>query len=348
MALDVSIRKTFEKFKLEVSFTAKSGVTGLLGASGCGKSMTLKCIAGILTPDEGHIVLDGRVLYDSAGKINLPPQRRRVGYLFQNYALFPNMTVLQNIAAGVRARGRAARETRAAALCAALHLEGLEGKYPRQLSGGQQQRTALARILASEPQVLLLDEPLSALDTSLRWQVETELREHLDAFPGCTLFVTHSRDEVYRLCGEACVLDHGRSQPVQSVRDLFAAPSTLASCLLTGCKNVSPARPAPDGRVEVLDWGAVLTCAHPLPEGFSHVGVHARGLRLVEGPGENRLCGRVERVVEDLSATVVLLSLPGGTAPLCLELERGDRPLLTGRQELWVEIPPNALLLLRR
>ena len=348
MALEVSIRKTFEKFRLEVSFTAEQGVTGLLGASGCGKSMTLKCVAGIVTPDSGRIVLDGRVLYDSERKIDLPPQQRRVGYLFQNYALFPNMTVLQNVAAGVRARGRRLREDRAAGLCAAFHLEGLEGKYPRQLSGGQQQRAALARILASDPQVLLLDEPFSALDSYLRWQVEAELREHLDAFPGCTLFVTHSRDEVYRLCTSACVLDHGRSQPVRPVRDLFAAPATLAACLLTGCKNVSTARPAPEGRVEALDWGAVLTPASPLPDGLTHVGVHAHHLKLVDGPGENRFQGRVVRVVEDLSATVVLLSLPGGGAPLRLELDRSQAPLLAGRDTLWMEVPPDALLLLRQ
>ena len=136
----------------------------LLGASGCGKSVTLKCIAGIMTPDRGHIILDGETLFDSEKHINLSPQKRRVGYLFQQYALFPNMTVLQNIQCGIRPGSRAERRRRAEEQLRRFRLEGLEKKYPAQLSGGQQQRTALARILASEPRAILLDEPFSALD----------------------------------------------------------------------------------------------------------------------------------------------------------------------------------------
>ena len=171
MRLSVDIHKDFGPFRLDAAFTTDSGaVTGLLGASGCGKSVTLRCIAGIETPDEGHIELDGEVLFDSAAHINLSPQRRRVGYLFQNYALFPNMTVEQNIAAGVR--DKAGRKETAERLIHAFYLEGNEHKYPRQLSGGQQQRVALARILANEPRALLLDEPFSALDSYLKWQVE--------------------------------------------------------------------------------------------------------------------------------------------------------------------------------
>ena len=158
MRLSVDIHKDFGPFRLDAAFETDSGaVTGVLGASGCGKSVTLKCIAGIETPDEGHIELDGEVLFDSAARINLSPQKRRVGYLFQNYALFPNMTVEQNIAAGVR--DKAGRKETAERLIHAFYLEGNEHKYPRQLSGGQQQRVALARILANEPRALLLDVP---------------------------------------------------------------------------------------------------------------------------------------------------------------------------------------------
>ena len=192
MSLLVDIKKDFGRFRLDAAFETDSGsVMGLLGASGCGKSVTLKCVAGIERPDEGRIVLDGRVLFDSAKRIDLTPQQRRVGYLFQNYALFPNMTLAQNIAVGVR--DRAKRKETVARLVKAFYLEGSEGKYPRQLSGGQQQRTALARILASEPEALLLDEPFSALDSYLKWQVELELAELLDTFPGPVLFVTHDR-----------------------------------------------------------------------------------------------------------------------------------------------------------
>ncbi|WP_295628083.1 sulfate/molybdate ABC transporter ATP-binding protein [uncultured Intestinimonas sp.] len=350
MSLLVEIRKDFGSFRLDVSFQAEAGaLTGVLGASGCGKSLTLKCVAGIEKPDQGHIELDGRVLFDSARRIDLPPQKRRVGYLFQHYALFPHMTVEQNVAVGVRDQ-RQRKET-AARLLQALRLEDCRGKYPRQLSGGQQQRAALARILASEPEVLLLDEPFSALDSYLKWQVELELAQTLERFSGPVLFVTHDRDEVRRLCRQVCVLDQGRSQPLQPVETLFRAPRTLSACLLSGCRNVSRARPAGEGRVEALDWGITLAVDAPLPEGLSHVGIQAGSLRLAEGPGPNRLLCPVERAVEETASTVLLLRTPGGPRPealLRLELDRVAWTALGQPAQLWVELPPQHLLPLTR
>ena len=348
--LEVDIRKDFGKFKLNVSFSADRGITGLLGASGCGKSMTLKCVAGIVTPDAGRIVLDGRVLFDSGKRVDLSPQERRVGYLFQNYALFPNMTVAQNIAAGVRGRDRARREAMVADMVKSFYLEDLERKYPRQLSGGQQQRVALARILASEPHALLLDEPFSALDSYLRWQVELELGELLSPFPGPVLFVTHSRDEVYRMCENVCVLDHGRSQPEQDVHTLFDSPATVSSCLLTGCKNLSRAVPGPDGRVACTDWGVSLDPGRDIPEGTTHVGVRSHYLRPVEAPGENTIPCTVERVIDDVFSTVVLLSTPGGGegySRLRLELPKEAWAALSSRDSLCLQIRPEELLLLK-
>jgi molybdate transport system ATP-binding protein len=348
MRLSVDIHKDFGPFRLDAAFEADSGsVTGLLGASGCGKSVTLRCIAGIETPDEGHIELDGEVLFDSAARINLSPQRRRVGYLFQSYALFPNMTVEQNIAAGVRDRARR-RET-AERLIRAFYLEGNEHKYPRQLSGGQQQRVALARILANEPRVLLLDEPFSALDSYLKWQVELELMELLGQFEGPVLFVTHSRDEVRRLCRQVCVLDQGRAQPIQPVGELFAAPRTLSACLLSGCKNVSRARALPDGRVEALDWGVTLEASAPLPERLSHVGIRAHYIRPADGPGPNRLRCTVERVLDEMFSTVAMMTTPGGAAGfsrLRIELDKAAWAALDSPGALWVELPRESLLLL--
>ena len=173
MRLTVDIRKRLGDFQLQAAFTAEAGAPlALLGASGCGKSVTLRCVAGIMRPDEGHIELDGTVLYDSAGHIDLPPQRRSVGYLFQQYALFPNMTAAQNILCVIRTGSRTEKKETLAALLRTFRLEGLEKKLPAQLSGGQQQRVALARILASEPQAILLDEPFSALDSYLKWELE--------------------------------------------------------------------------------------------------------------------------------------------------------------------------------
>ena len=206
MSLSVDIKKRLGSFQLDVSFEAQDATEtlALLGASGCGKSMALKCIAGIERPDEGRIVLNDRVLFDSAAHVDMPVQQRRVGYLFQNYALFPTMTVLDNVLVGVREGSRDERRERALAQIRTFRLEGLEDHRPAELSGGQQQRCALARIMANDPELLLLDEPFSALDGFLRWQLELELSDTLKAFPGGVVFVTHSRDEVYRMCARSC------------------------------------------------------------------------------------------------------------------------------------------------
>ena len=194
MALSVNIRKKLGSFQLQVQFDAEQGIPlALLGASGCGKSVTLRCIAGILKPDEGRITLDGVVLYDSAAGIDLPPQQRRVGYLFQQYALFPNMTVRQNIAAAVR--DRKARAGVAAEKLRQFQLESVADLRPDQLSGGQQQRCALARILASAPRVILLDEPFSALDSYLQDQLEVELAQTLEQFSGPVVWVSYDREK---------------------------------------------------------------------------------------------------------------------------------------------------------
>ena len=203
MSLDVRIKKSFGDYTLDVAFAGGDETLGFLGASGCGKSLTLRCIAGIVKPDKGRIVLDGRVLFDSAQHIDLPPQQRGVGLLFQNYALFPNMTVEQNILCGLNAeKDRAARKARCAEMLRAMRLEELAGRRPAELSGGQQQRTALARILAGRPRILMLDEPFSALDSYLREAVESEVGSLLAGFDGTALLVTHNRDEAYRLCPE--------------------------------------------------------------------------------------------------------------------------------------------------
>ena len=210
MSLEVNITKKLEGFTLRAEFTAGSTATALLGASGCGKSMTLRCIAGIVKPDAGRIVLDGRVLFDSEQHIDLPPQQRGVGLLFQNYALFPNMTVEQNILCGLKAeKDKAVRRERCAEMLRAMRLEALAKRCPAQLSGGQQQRTALARILVGRPRILMLDEPFSALDSYLREEVESEVGSLLAGFDGTALLVTHNRDEAYRLCREMAVMDGG-------------------------------------------------------------------------------------------------------------------------------------------
>ena len=242
MSLIVDIHKSLGAFQLDVAFTAEPGVTCLLGASGCGKSYTLKCIAGIEKPDRGHIELDGVVLFDSEKKINLPPQQRHVGYLFQNYALFPNMTVRQNILCGLHGeRDRARRERKLREVLRMMRLEGLERHKPAQLSGGQQQRVALARILVSEPKLLMLDEPFSALDAHLRDSLKVELRDMLHSFGREVLMVTHDRSEAYNMSSRIALMDHGKLLTIKDTKQLFADPGSVPAAVLTGCKNIAAA-----------------------------------------------------------------------------------------------------------
>ena len=192
MSLEVNVTKRFDGFTLHAAFTAGDTATALLGASGCGKSMTLRCIAGIVRPDEGRIVLDGRVLFDSAQGIDLPPQQRNVGLLFQNYALFPNMTVEQNVLCGLKAeKDKAARKARCAEMLQAMRLESLAKRYPAQLSGGQQQRVAIARSLINNPSILLADEPTGNLDSTTSKEV-LHMFKDLNRQQGITvILVTH-------------------------------------------------------------------------------------------------------------------------------------------------------------
>jgi len=217
MNLRANFTKKSGSFTLKVNMDTGSNKLGFFGASGSGKSMTLKCIAGIETPDEGLISLGGRVLFDSANKINLKPQQRKIGYLFQSYALFPNMTVKENIIAGIRDKKTRYIIFEKSIESFALH--GLEKKYPSQLSGGQQQRVALARVIASQPDLLLLDEPMSALDEELRMNTEKVIKKVMDESKG-TIFVSHSRKEVFRLCDEIAFVKSGKIEGTQSIDDL--------------------------------------------------------------------------------------------------------------------------------
>ena len=226
MSLYVDIEKRLGTFRLQAQFEAPDETMALLGASGCGKSMTLKCIAGIVTPDRGRIVLGDRVLFDSEKHIDLTPQQRRVGYLFQQYALFPTMTVEQNILCGIRSGDQAEKRRVLAEKLRLFWLEGLEKKHPAQLSGGQQQRVALARILCAEPEAILLDEPFSALDSYLKWNLETELSSLLAAFKGPILWVSHDLRECYRNCRTVCVMEEGRTCAVTDMETLARHPST--------------------------------------------------------------------------------------------------------------------------
>ena len=290
MSLEVTIAKRFEGFTLHADFTAGNTAAAILGASGCGKSMTLRCIAGVVKPDSGRIVLDGRVLFDSEKGINLPPQQRNVGLLFQNYALFPNMTVEQNILCALKKeKDPAARKAACGSALRAMRLEELAHRLPSELSGGQQQRAALARILAGRPRILMLDEPFSALDSYLREEVEGEVGSLLSNFDGTALLVTHDRNEAYRLCREMIVMDSGEVLRAGTTKEVFADPRRLTAARLTGCKNILPCVRVDEHHVRLTGWERELTVALPVPEGCCAVGIRAHDFAPEAVDGENRM-----------------------------------------------------------
>jgi molybdate transport system ATP-binding protein len=277
MSLYVKAKKRLGEFLLDVEFSSEEGTFGLLGASGCGKTLTLRCIAGIVKPDEGKIVLNGTTLYDSDKGINLPPRSRRVGYLFQNYALFPDMTVEQNIACGSHhVKDRSLRKKAVADMIGRMQLKGLEKHRPRQLSGGQQQRTALARILVGKPEILLLDEPFSALDSHLKDHLLAELHITLKTFNKDTLIVTHDRDEAYRLCSRLAVMDKGRIVGISETQKMFTDPGTRFGAMITSCKNIIEAKKAGNTLVDVPAWGVTFDAGRPVRDDLCAIGIRAR------------------------------------------------------------------------
>ncbi len=292
MALEVSIEKQLRGFRLAATFTAADLPLGLMGSSGSGKSMTLRMIAGLEAPDQGRIVLHGRVLFDSRRGINVPPRARRVGLLFQNYALFPHLSVAENVAFGLHGLPEDQRLRRVAEQLAAAHLEEFAGRFPGSLSGGEQQRVALARALAVRPEALLLDEPFSALDTHLRSALERQLRQTLSTYGGATVFVSHNLEEAYRVCGELVVLSRGSVAASGPKEDIFRHPPTVEVARLTGCKNFSRARQTRHGWIEALDWGCALNVSQATSPQHGQVGIRAHHVRVRAAnealPGESK------------------------------------------------------------
>ncbi len=282
MAVTVDIKKKMGSFTLNIHFRGSARRIGFLGASGCGKSMTLKSIAGIETPDEGIIKVGDTTLFDSAGKINVKPQQRSVGYLFQNYALFPTMSVQKNIEAGLKGT-RDEKRSRSEKMIHKFALDGLENRLPQELSGGQQQRVALARIMAYEPDVILLDEPFSALDVYLRDQLQQEMMELLTDYTGIVILVSHNRDEVYRFCEELLVMDAGGTVIYGKTGEIFDHPTYVEAARLTGCKNFSRILRTGKHTVTAKDWGISLTLDREIPEDATHVALRAHDFSPVWG-----------------------------------------------------------------
>ena len=346
MSIFVDIEKKLGSFMLRVKFEAGNETLALLGASGCGKSMTLKCIAGIERPDRGRIVVDDVVLFDSEKHINLSPQERRTGLLFQNYALFPNMTVLQNINAGaMREKDKSKRENNVKRIMESFGIAELAQRYPHQLSGGQQQRVALARILVSAPRILLLDEPFSALDSHLRFSLEQEVRRVIHDFGKTAIMVSHDRDEVYRMADSIAVINAGKVDAFGTKHEVFKNPHTRIAAMLTGCKNISHIESRGAGRIYATDWGVELS----VNDDFSsaeYVGLRMHSI--YSGSGVNSFkCRVVEEIENPFSYTIMLRPVDTNAGrPIGWEMDK-EKWLAIRAEEIEVCFPEESLLPLK-
>lgn len=282
MGLRVDIKKSLPGFQLDIKLSCEQEIVGILGASGAGKSMLLGCIAGLIKPDEGTIVLNDKVFFDSSKKINLPARQRKVGFLFQNYALFPHLTISENIGFGLGELVKEDRNKKVLELMERFHLTEMKDRYPTQISGGQQQRVALARGMARDPEILLLDEPFSALDDYLKTHVMKETLEYLKAFQGNTLCVTHNMEEAYRLCDQIAVIKTGRLETFGAKDEIFQRPASLETAKITGCKNLSPAQYKGGNVLEVPEWGIELVTSQKIDQEVRFVGIRANHIMLAK------------------------------------------------------------------
>jgi molybdate transport system permease protein len=350
-ALTVEVRKSYPGFRLSAAFSTANGALGLLGASGSGKSMTLRCIAGLEKPEKGRIVLNGRVLLDTRSGINLSPAERRVGMVFQDYALFPHLTVRENIGFSLHAHTAEKRNESIAYWSRMMQIDTLLSSYPGELSGGQRQRVALARALAMEPEVLLLDEPLSALDHHLRRQVEEQLREALAHYRGVTILVTHDRDEAFRSCEDLVVLSEGSIAACGPKHEIFANPQSLAVARLTGCKNIARIRHVGAERIHVEEWRCTLRALGVPPDGAEYIGIRAHDIRILKhADTENTFPCWLVASIESPFETTLYLRLheqpeEGDRAQLEAEIPRGEWAELSAEPQPWRLVLDPALLI---
>jgi len=306
--LDIQLRKRLENFTLKLKLAAPPGITALFGPSGAGKSITLACIAGLNRPDAGRIALNGDLLFDSQQRINLAPQQRAVGYVMQDYLLFPHLSVAQNIAFGLTGLARTEKRNVVAQALQRVGLAGFEQRRPRELSGGQQQRVALARALVTNPRVLLLDEPFSALDGPTRALLRRDLLRLRAELGLPTLFVTHDLAEAYLLADQIAVIEAGRLLQLGPPEAVVYRPASRTVAKLTGGSNFFRGRVVAQAPTEtVIQVGPVRLVAPPaavIPGGPVQLSIRAERVMLIRkdapvGPRENQVWGRIINELTD-------------------------------------------------
>ncbi|HWE49772.1 MAG TPA: ABC transporter ATP-binding protein [Bryobacteraceae bacterium] len=335
-------------FYLDVAFEATSGVTILYGPSGSGKTLTLDSIAGFVRPDAGRILLDDRILFDGASGVNLTPQRRSCGYVFQNHALFPNMTLRENLAFAGEGLARLERHRRIAEQLEKFKLTGVAGRYPRELSGGQKQRGSIARALMADPRIVLLDEPATGMDAVLRADLHELIRDLRSSLQVPVIVVTHDPEDTFALADRVLVYDAGKIIHSGTPADLLSNPGTVRVARLLGGFDIF------DADVIALDPGRQTSRLRLLGQEMD--GPHLRGcfkgdriavcirpeeLRLAAKPGDNRIRAELQRTVE--RAQSVRADFGG---ELLVDVPRdvwSELAESTRQNGWWIEIPPASL-----
>lgn len=316
--LSIDIKSKLHSYDMDISFKTSSKRIGILGASGAGKSMLLKFISGIISPDHGTIKIDEEIIFDSSKKINIKPQKRDVAYMFQNYALFPNMTVRENIEIVIQG-SKELRKEKASEYMKKFHIFDLADKRPKDLSGGQQQRVALARIMVYEPKVILLDEPFSALDSNLKDKLQIELEEMLSGFDGTIIMVSHSKDEIYRFSEELLIVDKGKIVEYGPTKKTFSHPKTLEGAKIIGLSNIMPVHFDRGNKISVPDLDTEI-CLDDFSYVYDidtnkikYIGIRDRDFELLsEGQtAENIINAKIEKIYEGLEDTRVYFSVIG-------------------------------------
>ncbi|MDO4593965.1 MAG: ATP-binding cassette domain-containing protein [Tissierellia bacterium] len=235
MSLVLDVNKDFSDFKVNIKLDVGNEIIGFLGNSGSGKSVTLKMIAGIIKPDKGLIKIDDDVVFSEKNKINISTRERKVGYLFQDYAIFPHLSVKENIRIVLDKK----RKDHYTYYLKKFNILELENKKSYQLSGGQKQRLALARMLATNPKIVLLDEPFSALDTDLRWRIERSVYDFLKNYNKTSILVSHNKDEIYRICQKVAIIKKGEIIEFSDKKSIFENPNSIHTAKLIGIKNTA-------------------------------------------------------------------------------------------------------------
>jgi molybdate transport system ATP-binding protein len=341
---------TGRNFALDVEFSTPAGISILFGASGAGKTTLLDCIAGLTSPDSGRVAVGDEVLFDRARSINVPVSRRRVGYVFQDLALFPHLTTAQNVAYGLGHLTRAERQDRCAAILRSFGIERLARRKPAEISGGERQRVALARALVTDPQILLLDEPLAGLDAPTKSIILDDLRAWNEAHGIPILYVTHSREEVFALGERVFVLENGRIVAQGTPHEVMSAPRQETVAQLAGFENVFSAAVISvhenRGTMTCLLEGSAVEIETPLlraPVGSNvRVGIRAGDILLatVEPRGlsaRNILPGRITSLAQ--RDVIVMAKVDCGVeAEVHLTLAARDALQLGPDRQVWLVV----------